>query len=75
MRRFHFPPFKVHKQVHDRVLMEIDMVVKQLQSHRILIKRDITLQVLVVLVIATLAVLVNFYKNPMLRDFLMHRYF
>ena len=38
MRRFHFPPFKVHKQVHDRVLMEIDMVVKQLQSHRILIK-------------------------------------
>lgn len=38
MRRFHFPPFKVHKQVHDRVLMEIDMVVKQLQNHRILIK-------------------------------------
>jgi hemerythrin len=38
MRRFQFPPFKVHKQAHDRVLMEIDMVVKQLQNHRILSK-------------------------------------
>jgi hemerythrin len=38
MKTYHFPPFQVHKQAHDRVLMEIDMVVKQLQDHRTLSK-------------------------------------
>lgn len=38
MKTYQFPPFQVHKQVHDGVLMEIDMVVKQLQDHRTLSK-------------------------------------
>jgi hemerythrin len=38
MKASEYPPFQVHKQAHDRVLMEIDMVVKQLQSHRNLSK-------------------------------------
>lgn len=38
MKTYHFPPFQVHKQAHDRVLMEIDMVIKQLQDHRTLSK-------------------------------------
>ncbi len=38
MKTYEYPPYNVHKQAHDRVLMEIDMVVKQLQSHRTLSK-------------------------------------
>ena len=38
MKTHQYPPFQVHKQAHDRVLMEIDMVVKQLQDHRTLSK-------------------------------------
>ena len=38
MRTYQFPPFQVHKQVHDQVLMEINMVLQQLQSHRKLSK-------------------------------------
>jgi|TARA_B110000046_G_scaffold58699_1_gene65798 hemerythrin len=33
-----YPPLQVHKEAHDRVLMEIDMVVKQLKNHRDLSK-------------------------------------
>lgn len=38
MKACHYPPLQVHKQAHDRVLMEIDMVAKQLQDHRTLEK-------------------------------------
>jgi len=38
MKTYNFPPYQVHKQEHDRVLMDIDMVVKQLQNHRMLSK-------------------------------------
>jgi hemerythrin len=38
MREYSFPPYQVHKQEHDRVLMELDMVTKQLRSHRDLSK-------------------------------------
>jgi hemerythrin len=38
MKTYDFPPYQVHKQEHDRVLMDIDMVVKQLQNHRMLSK-------------------------------------
>jgi hemerythrin len=38
MRRYRFPPFQVHKEAHDSVLMVLDMVIKQLQDHRTLDK-------------------------------------
>lgn len=38
MRSYSFPPYQVHKQEHDRVLMELDMVIKQLNNHRDLTK-------------------------------------
>ncbi|MBL4798002.1 MAG: hemerythrin family protein [Oleispira sp.] len=38
MRKYSFPPYQVHKQEHDRVLMELDMVIKQLNNHRDLSK-------------------------------------
>lgn len=38
MKAHQYPPFQVHKQAHDRVLMEIDMVIKQLKNHRTLSK-------------------------------------
>lgn len=33
MRAHSFPPYQVHKQEHDRVLMELDMVITQLENH------------------------------------------
>jgi hemerythrin len=38
MREYSFPPYQVHKKEHDRVLMELDMVVKQLSDHHDLSK-------------------------------------
>jgi hemerythrin len=34
MIKHSFPPYQVHKQEHDRLLMDLDMVIKQLSSHR-----------------------------------------
>jgi len=33
MRKYSFPPYIVHKQEHDRVLMELNMIAEQLKSH------------------------------------------
>lgn len=33
MRNYGFPPYVIHKQEHDRVLMELKMIAEQLQSH------------------------------------------
>ena len=34
MKAHSFPPYQVHKQEHDRVLMELDMIIKQLNNHK-----------------------------------------
>jgi len=38
MRAYSFPPYQVHKQEHDRVLMELDMIIQQLSNHKNLTK-------------------------------------
>ena len=38
MIKYSFPPYQVHKQEHDRALMDLGMVIKQLNSHRDLTK-------------------------------------
>ena len=38
MIKHSFPPYSVHKQEHDRALMDLDMIIKQLNNHRDLSK-------------------------------------
>lgn len=38
MRAHFYPPYKVHKQEHDRALMELDIIIKQLINHKDLAK-------------------------------------
>ena len=33
MIKYSFPPYNVHKQDHDRLLMDLDMAIKQLSNH------------------------------------------
>lgn len=33
MRKYSFPPYVVHKQEHDRVLMDLNMIAEQLKNH------------------------------------------
>lgn len=34
MKQYSFPPYVIHKQEHDRVLMELNMIAQQLQQHQ-----------------------------------------
>ena len=34
MRQHSFPPYLIHKQEHDRVLMELNMIAQQLKQHQ-----------------------------------------
>lgn len=38
MLKHSFPPYQVHKQEHDRLLMDLDMAIKQLGHHKDLAK-------------------------------------
>lgn len=38
MKAHFYPPYQVHKQEHDRALMELDMLIQQLSDHRDLAK-------------------------------------
>ncbi len=38
MKIHFYPPYKVHKQEHDRALMELDIIIKQLMNHKDLSK-------------------------------------
>lgn len=38
MIKYSFPPYQVHKQEHDRLLMDLDMIIQQLHQHQDLTK-------------------------------------